>query len=201
MASLSLPIHPGLSAGSRFGVLTTPGARSAVLGWGILLGLGLGTALATLFLRSPIRVPGHVILYTVLPLSLGLALVPRHLAGSVVSGSAFLLVLGFQWAGVPGMGLPAQLSMLLTGPLFDLATLGAKPGWRLYGQLTLAGLLSNLAAYASRPLLGLWGLSGGGGRVGWDVVASFAACGLVAGLVGALCWFRLSPRQPQEEQA
>src|SRR5262249_31958592 len=38
MASLSLPIHPGLSAGSRFGQLTTPGTRSAVFGWGILLG-------------------------------------------------------------------------------------------------------------------------------------------------------------------
>jgi hypothetical protein len=201
MATVLLGLNPGLSAGSRL-PLTRPARSVSVLELACLLGLGVLAASAAVFLRLRLGVPGHAILRTVLPVALGLSLVPRHLAGSVIATTAFVTALGFQAYGVRGVGVPALTSLLLTGPLLDLALLGARPGWRLYGRLALAGLVSNLLALASRPTLLLLGIhlggggggGGGGGRseeLDWVVVCSYAVCGLAAGLVSALCWFRL----------
>jgi hypothetical protein len=194
MAIALLDLHPGLAGGSRLPPLARPGQHASALEWACLLGLGLLAAVAAVFLRFRLGVPGHAILRTVLPVALGLALVPRHLAGSVISTTALLAALGFQAVGARGVGVPALTSLLLTGPLLDLALLGVKPGWLLYGRLAVAGLVSNLLALMSRPLLVLLGIHFGGGRaeqLGWVAVASYAACGLAAGLVSAVCWFRL----------
>jgi hypothetical protein len=203
MLTLLLGLHPGLSAGSRLPPLARRGQHASTLEWACLLGLGLLAGAAAVFLRLRLGVPGHAILRTVLPVALGLALVPRHLAGSVISTTAFLAALALQAAGVRGVGVPAMTSLLLTGPLLDLALAGARPGWRLYARLAVAGLASNLVALASRPALVLLGIHvGGGGRseqLGWVTVASYAACGLAAGLISALCWFRL--RSSREEKA
>jgi hypothetical protein len=199
MAIVLLDLHPGLAGGSRLPRLARQGQHASAVEWACLLGLGLLAALAAVFLRFRLGVPGHAILRTVLPVALGLALVPRHLSGSLISSTAFVSALAFGAAGVRGVGVPALTSLLLTGPLLDLALLGAKPGWLLYGRLAAAGLLSNLLALASRPTLVLLGISFGGRseQLGWITVASYAACGLAAGLVSAACWFRLRSRRAE----
>jgi hypothetical protein len=200
MTTLLLGLHTGLSAGSRLPSLARPGRHATVLEWACLIGLGLLAASAAVFLRFRLGVPGHAILRTVLPVALGLALVPRHMCGSVISTTAFLAALGLAGYGVRGLGVPALTSLLLTGPLLDLAVTGARPGWWLYGRLALAGLASNLLALASRPTLVLLGFHLSGGRseqLDWIAVASYAACGLAAGLISALCWFRLRSRREE----
>jgi hypothetical protein len=195
MSSILLGLHPGLSAGSRLPSLARPGRNASALEWAGLIGLGLLAAGAAVFLRFRLGVPGHAILRTVLPVALGLALVPRFMAGSTMSTTAFLAALTLQAVGVRGVGVPAMTSLLLTGPLLDLALFGARPGWGLYGRMAVAGLASNLLALGSRPTLVLFGVHlGGAGRseqLGWITVASYVACGLAAGLLSAVCWFRL----------
>jgi hypothetical protein len=69
--------------------------------------------------------------------------------------------------------------------------------------MALAGLASNLLALASRPTLVLLGVHVGMGRseqLGWMAVASYAGCGLAAGLISAACWFRLHS-SPAEKAA
>lgn len=204
MATVLLGLHPGLSASSRLPRLVRPGLRASVLEWACLLTLGMLAATAAVFLRLGLGVPGHAILRTVLPVALGLALVPRHFAGSAMSMTAFLTARAFQAGGFHGPGLPALTSLLLTGPLFDLALVGARPGWRLYARMALAGLVSNLLALGSRPTLLLIGFqfpsAGRSEQLGWITVVSYAACGLAAGLISAVCWFRLRGRRAEEER-
>jgi hypothetical protein len=200
MSTVLLRPHPGLSVGSRLPPLARQGRHAWALNWACLLGLGVLAALAAVLLRFRLGVPGHAILRTVLPVALGLAVVPRHLSGSVISGTAFASALALGAAGARGVGVPALTSLLLTGPLLDLALLGARPGWLLYGRMALAGLASNLLAFASRPTLLLLGVPFGVGRseqLGWITPASYAACGLAAGLLSAACWFRLRAERPE----
>jgi hypothetical protein len=170
-----------------------------------LLGLGLLAAIAELYVRPRLGLPGHAVLRTVLPFALGLALVPRQLAGSMMGATAFLTVVGLQRVGGPEVGLAAQTSLLATGPLLDLAAVGARPGWWLYARLTLAGLAANLLALGTRIGLVELGLAlppgGQAERLGWaGVAASYAAFGLAAGLVSAICWFRLRAGHRPEGQ-
>src|SRR5437667_465366 len=79
--------------------------------------------------------PGHAILRGVLPLTLGLALVPRRFSGSVMGCSAVLTLLVLRGASGPSLGPAAVAALLLTGPLMDLALWNARPGWRLYVRL------------------------------------------------------------------
>jgi hypothetical protein len=195
MAIVTLDLHPGLAGGSRLPPLARHGQHASALEWACMLGLGLLGAMAAIFLRLQLGIPGHAILRTVLPVATGLALVPRHMAGSVISTTAVLAALGFQAAGVRAVDAPAMTSLLLTGPLLDLALLGVKPGWWLYVRMAVAGLLSNLSALASKIVLVLLGIHIAGGRaeqLGWVTAASYTACGLAAGLISAVCWFRLN---------
>jgi hypothetical protein len=214
-----------LASSARWGLARSEAGRTQSIELAILVSLGILAALATSFATSGIRIPGHAILRGTLPLVLGVSLVPRRSAGTVMSIAAAAT---FGVLRVGGLGLPnpaAWVGVVALGPAIDAAVVGAKTGWRLYARFALAGLMANLAAFAARMALGtalitrtvrVPGLGGGGGngmgggrglggglhRPGVGVeefwmtaLASFAACGALAGLVCGIVWFRARPRQ------
>lgn len=127
----------------------------------------------------------------------------------------------FNGASLP---LAAGTGLAALGPALDVVVARAvRPGWGLYLRFALAGLVANLAAFAVRmaseaPAIGAAvatgarrhgggmgnGTGGGMGRgmgravaagFSWPtMLASFALCGIVAGVLCGLIWFRSSPR-------
>jgi hypothetical protein len=165
----------------------------------LLLGAGALAAAATTFLDMGLRIPGHAIVRAVFPMAFGFALVPRRMAGSMMGIGAALSAALLQTAGARGPGFGAMTSLVLTGPLLDLALWQARRGWRLYLGFALAGLGSNLLAMAVRGGAKAGGLDGPAARPLFDwlpqAVASYSLCGLIAGLISAAVWFRLSARR------
>jgi ABC-type Co2+ transport system permease subunit len=196
-----LRVHEGLLTSGRVPSLARPGRAISAIEIGVLMLLGAAAAAATMLLNLQLRIPGHAILQSVFPMALGMALVPRRLAGSIMGVSALATALCFQVGGAGG-GPGAITSLALTGPLLDVALLGARQPWRLYLGFVLAGLGSNLVAFFVR-----WSFraiepgtrGGGGGRstAEWLAVASwtYVVCGILAGLISALVWFHLRPRR------
>ena len=219
-----LRVHEGLLASSRVPSLCRPERAISAIELAVLVLLGFSAAAATMLLDFSLRIPGHAILRSVFPMALGLALVPRQAAGSIMGASAVATAFLFHAgdaSGSPG----AMTSLALTGPLLDLALLGAKSPWRLYLGFVLAGLGSNLAAFFVRwsvramdvvPRVAGGGGGGGGGRGGgggggggrggggggaisiddWLALApwTYIACGILAGLLSALIWFHFRRR-------
>ncbi|QDU89848.1 hypothetical protein Pla175_32440 [Pirellulimonas nuda] len=160
---------------------------------------GVLAACAVTFLPTPIRAPGHAILKATLPIVAGVALAPRLWAGSLCGAAAAAstgLMLGL---GLGNLQPAAVAALLAIGPAIDLAMRGAgRGGWTLYLRFALAGLAANLFAFAVR-----WGvawLALDGARlhtmqqIGPGALASFALCGLAAGLVsGVLCFRGAAP--------
>lgn len=110
----------------------------------------------------------------------------------LMSGAALAGLLGFGLGGYSA-GAGATSSLLCTGPLLDLASRQAHRGWRLMISFGMAALFSNLLAFAVR---GTTRLATGRGSEGWWSIApvSYAACGLIAGVVCAVIWFRWNAR-------
>jgi hypothetical protein len=197
MLAGALRVHDGLLTSARVPSLARPGRAISAVEVAVLMLLGAAAAAGTMLLNMPLRIPGHAILRSVFPMALGMALVPRSLAGSIMGVSALATALLFL-AGGTGAGPGAITSLALTGPLLDLALLGARRPWRLYFGFVLAGLGSNLAAFFVR-----WGFRAIGARAGgrslaeWLPLASwtYAVCGALAGLLSALVWFHLRPRR------
>jgi hypothetical protein len=197
-----LPANAALRFRSRLHSLTAPTFRTADLL--ILAACGFAAAAATTLLDMNLRIPGHAILRTVLPLAVGLALVPRLGSGVVMSAVAGLSILGFRMAGFEEGGAGALTSLLLTGPLLDFAANRFSRSWMLYPSFAVAGLASNMTAYLVRFLT----KAGGGARLGggrslaeWKVPASitYAVCGLIAGLIAAAVCFRATTRTTDHE--
>jgi hypothetical protein len=197
-SSSLLALHRGLRAQSRFRQLTAERLRVSDIV--ILVTAGVFAGAATTWLDFNLRIPGHAILRTVIPLAIGLAMVPRRGSGVVMSCSAALSVLFFRSMGASGGGTGALTSLLLAGPLLDFASHWAMRGWQIYLSFAVAGLTCNLAAYSVRwgTKAGLEGKGLGGGRAlhEWQVPAalSYAVCGLLAGLIAAALCFRASDR-------
>jgi hypothetical protein len=196
MPPLALTPNQGLLEASRLRTLVRGGERATWVELATLTALGLCAALASTLLDFKLRIPGHAILRAIVPMSLGLALVPRHYAGSVMTATALLGVLGLSAWGMSHGGSGAWTSLLLTGPMLDVAARGARPGWRLYLGFSLAGLASNLVALTVRAGTKVLGWEHGGNRPfqeWWpQAIGTYAACGLVAGLLSALFWFHLA---------
>jgi hypothetical protein len=189
-------MHEGLRAAGRVPALSGAAPISLVEFLTLLL-IGAGAAALSIAMADfNLRIPGHAILRAVFPMALGLALVPRQLGGCVMGGSALVTGLLLQGTGVGRTGVGALTSLCLTGPLLDLALWGARSGWRLYLGFVLAGLGSNLVAFAVRAGARLMGLDGGGGGATWWYTASisYPLCGLAAGLFSALVWFHFRRR-------
>ena len=186
-----LPIHGAMAAASRLegaagAIRAAPWAEASVL---VLL--GAAAAFLTLNVDLDLRVPGHAILRCVLPFSLGLALVPRSGAGTVMGSAALaaLLVQGID-KGAPGWG--SATSLVLAGPALDLAARSARSGRGVYLALILGGTAANLAAFAVR--LGAKVLAPGGNRplASWwpEAILTYTLCGVAAGALSAAVWFR-----------
>jgi hypothetical protein len=214
--------HP-LAAAARWGLLRRGSidadGRAAAVEWAVLVALGVVAALATSLPLAGLRLPGHAILRGTLPLVLGLSLVPRRSAGSVMSLAAAAT---FGALRLGGLGLPhaaAWVGLVCLGTALDVAAAGASGGWRLYVRFAVAGLAANLAAFAVRMMQlpaaaalaghvpgsgggrGMGGGFGGGRGNGPSVLefwptalASFALFGAAAGLASAMIWFRARSR-------
>ncbi len=201
MPSAVLSIHPGLRGSSRLAPLVNRRERISAREAALLLLVGAAAAATALLPDLRLGIPGHAILRTVFPLALGLALVPRRGSGLVMGGSALATASVLKFGGLGGMGLGALTSLVLTGPLLDLAVLKARRGWHLYLGLVLAALATNLVAFLTRGGAKALALDGGHGRhagVWWhQAIITYPVCGILAGLLSAIVWFQLRrPRQP-----
>ena len=196
MRSTILSVHPGLAGNSRLLPLVREGQSSQIAAMAVLVGAGVTATLATVFLDFSLRIPGHAILRVVFPMALGLSLAPRRMGGMVMATAALGSVLMIKTGGLVTPGVGALTSLLLIGPFLDAALWRARSGWRLYLAFAVAGLATNLAAltiragtkfigfdhFAARPLAAWW----------FQAVGTYALCGIVAGLLSALVWFRFS---------
>jgi hypothetical protein len=196
MHNTVLRIHGGLAHSSRLPALIREQENLRAVEILLLLGTGALAALTSAFLDLGLRIPGHAIVRAVFPMAFGLAFVPRQLGGSVMGVGALATVVALRVGGSAALGVGALTSLLLTGPMLDLALWRAQRGWRLYLGFVLAGVASNLAAMAVRGGVKMGGLDSIHGRplAEWLPVATgtYALCGALAGLISALVWFRFS---------
>ncbi len=197
----SLALHAGLAEGSRLRSITSLDQRTGAWELAFLFGCGAAAAAATVYLDFRLRIPGHAILRAVFPMVLGLALVPRRGAGSVMGISALLTSLAIRavapFAGFglgAGFSLGALTSLTLTGPALDVCVQRAQSGWRLYTGFAMAGLGANLVAFAIRGGTKLIGYEHFGARPlsAWLLHASisYVICGVLAGLISGVIWFQ-----------
>jgi hypothetical protein len=191
-------VHEGLTTAGRVPSLARSRERISALEVLVLLASGAAAAAAVGMAKLGLGIPGHSIVLGALPLALGLSLAPRSLAGSVMSGGALGAAWLFQGAGVASYGSGSLVSLCLLGPMMDLALRGARGGWRVYAALILAGAATNLTALGSRAVAKLAGLDLAEARPfdSWwlQATGTYAASGIIAGLLGALCWFQFSER-------
>jgi hypothetical protein len=204
MPATLLPIDARLRRAARFpGLAEAPDRRVTALELATLLGAGVLASLLTNLLRLRLGIPGSSIVLATFPLALGFALVPRRGSGFVMAGGALVTSAALGAFGVRLDGVGAQTSLLLTGPLLDLALRQSGEGWRLYGAFVVACTVSNACAFAVRLLTRLAGVGGGGHGAGggrgaalWlpQAVWTYALAGLLAGLISVAAWFQLRNR-------
>ncbi|MEK6258196.1 MAG: hypothetical protein AABP62_06205 [Planctomycetota bacterium] len=196
MFAVNLPRHPGLSSTTRLGPIVSDETSATVRDWLILLTAGVLAACASTFLDFNLRrIPGHAILRVVFPMAVGLALVPRRGAGTVMGSSALVTGVALRMSGFKGdaLGFGALTSLVATGPMLDWTLRRANGGWRQYVSFALAGLASNLLALIVRGTAKAMGWERLGSRplIEWlaQAAGTYVACGLLAGLLSGLILF------------
>jgi hypothetical protein len=193
-----LNVHDGLAAAGRIRSASRMRDRVSVGEIAILLFCGMTSALAVSCIRLGLRLPGHAIVLAFAPMVLGLALAPRRFSGFIMSAGAFSTASVLGLMGIADIGAGSFVSLCLIGPVMDLALNKAKSGWRLYLGLILAGLTTNLLALFSRAMSKIIGLDPGTRPFGswWaQAIMTYALCGALVGLVGALCFFHFHKKQ------
>jgi hypothetical protein len=178
---------PALAGGSE---------RLALPEVAVLLAAGVLASLLTNLWKPSLGIPGSNIVFVAFPLALGFALVPRRHAGLLMAGGALAANAALWIAGLRLDGSGAQTSLLLTGPLLDLALRRFSGGWRLYAAFVAACATTNLLALLVRGATRAAGMRGtgmGGGRSseGWwlEAVWTYPMAGLLAGLISVAAWF------------
>jgi hypothetical protein len=193
----------GLIGTARFPSLARTEERISVIELLLLLMCGATAAAAIGLVKLRLGIPGHSIVLAALPMALGMALAPRRTAGCVMSAGA----LGTAWlltaAGTASYGSGSFVSLSLLGPMMDLALTGARGGHRVYAALVLSGLATNLLALGSRAGSKVLGLDLGSRP--WDswwlqASVTYTLSGIVAGLLGAACWFQFNDRKNSGSQ-
>jgi len=198
-------LNDGLAEAARFPSLTRVRSRVSAIELLLLLSCGAAAAVAVAYVKLSLRIPGHSIVLAALPMVLGLSLAPRRLAGSVMSagavGTAWLLTA----AGSASFGSGSSVSLLLIGPMMDVAVRHARGGWPVYTALVLSGVATNLLALGSRAAFKVLGLDLADARPfdSWwlQALVTYPLSGVVAGLLGALCWFHFNDRSNREPRA
>jgi hypothetical protein len=193
-------VHDGLIGAARFPSLSRAGNRISAVELVLLLMCGATAAAAVTYVKLSLRIPGHSIVLAALPMVLGLALAPRRLVGSVMSAGA----VGTAWllsatAGA-NYGAGSFVSLSLIGPMMDVAVRHARGGWRVYAALVLSGVATNLLALGSRAAFKVLGLDVAAGARPFDswwlqASVTYTLSGVIAGLLGALCWFHFNDRE------
>jgi hypothetical protein len=198
MLSGAFSVHNGVVSSRRFPALGRAGSRISAAEITILLLAGAAAACASAFVRLGLRIPGHAIVLAVVPMALGMALAPRRLGGMIMGGGAFATASALSVSGVASYGTGAMTSLCLAGPFMDVALAGALSGWRLYLGLVAAGLVTNLVAFLQRAGSKLLDMDKPGTRLfaeWWpEAIVTYTVSGAVAGLLGALFWYRLRRR-------
>jgi hypothetical protein len=195
--------HEGLSRAARLPALARTRQRVSAAELLLLLMCGGAAAAAAGFAKLGLGIPGHSIVLSALPMAFGLSMAPRHLAGSVMSAGAF----GTSWLfGLAGAsyGAGSFVSLCLLGPMMDVALRGARRGRRVYAALVAAGLATNLLALGSRAAAKVLGLDAAARPFdSWwlQAIGTYTLAGIVAGLLGALCWFQFRDRSAPDGPA
>jgi hypothetical protein len=186
---------PTLRTASRLPTLSRE-ARVSAAELTCLLACGaLAVLCVAIFQQMRLPIPGNSILRAVLPMAMGLALVPRRSAGTVMAFGAGLTAAAMSLGHVGRFPPAAVISVVVFGPVLDAALAGQPSGWRLYARFAAAGALANLLAFAVRFATSWLGWDLAGSRQFTDfwlsALPSFVLCGALAGLVSAAVWFRL----------
>jgi hypothetical protein len=187
--------YPALATDSRVRSFGQLDDRVSTLEVATLVLLGVTAAVTSAYVRVGLRIPGQSIVWAVLPMAFGFAVVPRRLAGTTMSASAMLTATLLTASGGHRFGAGAMASLVALGPLLDLALARARSGWRLYLGFVLAGLAANVLAFSSRGGSKLLQLDAPGTRLFSDwlsqAAVTYVLSGALAGLVSAACWFRM----------
>jgi hypothetical protein len=194
-------VHEGLAAAGRIPTAARVRDRISDIEVAILIFCGMISASAISFVRLGLRLPGHAIVIAMIPMALGMALVPRKFSGFIMGAGACGAALMFGAFGLVQNGAGSFVSMCLIGPVMDLALTKARSGWRLYFGMILAGISTNLLAFFSRSMSKLMGLDPGTRLFGewWSqAIVTYSLCGALAGLIGALCFFHLRNRRSED---
>ena len=191
-------VRDGLIGAARFPSLARTVPRVSVMEIVLLLMCGATAAVAIAMVKLRLGIPGHSIVLAAIPMALGIALAPRRLAGCTMSAGALGTAGLLTAAGTGSYGSGAFVSLTLLGPMMDLALTGARNGRHIYAGLVVSGLLTNLMALASRAASKVLGLDPGSRP--WDswwleASLTYTISGIVAGLLGAICWFQLNDRK------
>jgi hypothetical protein len=198
-------VHDGLAGAARLPSLARARQRISAAELLLLLTCGAAATFAVSYVKLSLRIPGHSIVLAAIPMVLGLSLAPRRLAGSVMSAGAIGTASLLSATVGANFGAGASVSLFLLGPMMDVAVRRARSGWRLYALLVLTGVLTNLLALGSRASFKLLGLDAADIRPfdGWwlQAAVTYTFSGVMAGLLGALCWFHLNERTEHEPEA
>ena len=197
-------VHDGLIQAARFPSLARSERRISSAELVLLLACGAVAAGAVAFVRLSLRIPGHAIVLAALPMAFGLSMAPRHFSGSVMSVGAVGTALLLSSVGGVTYGSGASVSLSLLGPMMDVALRGVGRGRLVYLALVLSGVAANMLALGSRALTKVLGLDLAGARPfdSWwlQAAVTYSLSGVVAGLLGALCWFHFSERSARRQK-
>jgi hypothetical protein len=188
-------MREGLVGAARLPSLAHSRHRVSLAELLILLTCGAAAAAAVGLVKLSLGIPGHSIVLAALPMALGASLAPRRMAGAVMSAGAVLTAWTLTGTAGASYGSGSIVSLSLLGPTMDVALGWARVGWRVYAALLLAGVAANLLALGSRAAAKLLGLDLGSRPFdSWWVQAmvTYPLSGAIAGILGALFWFRFS---------
>jgi hypothetical protein len=197
-------VRDGLLGAARFPSLAHSREHVSVAEVLALLMCGAAGAVAVGVVKLSLGIPGHSIALAGLPMALGVSLAPRRLAGSVMSAGALSTAWMLTAAGAASYGSGSIVSLSLFGPMMDIALGWARRGWRVYAALLFSGVATNLLALGSRAATKLLGLDAGARPFdSWWLLAliTYPLSGAVAGVVGALFWFRFSEQARRRRPA
>lgn len=190
-------IHDGLATAGRIPSIARAQEYISAIEIAILIVCGAAASSAIGFIKLGLRIPGHAILLTMIPVALGFVLAPRKHSGFIMSGAALGTAAVFTVAGLVQYRTGSFVSLCLIGPLTDLALTKVRSGWQLYLGLIAAGIATNFLALMSRTAGRFLGLDPSWRPFGsWMIqsLVTYPLSGALAGMIVAICFFHFRNR-------